>query len=287
MAFRFAFSTNAYVRFSVEEALHRIGRAGYKGVELLADVPHAWPTGLLEETVRLIRRTLEVTGLGLANLNGFMMQAVGDPRHPYWHPSWIEPTAELRALRREHTRRVLRLAKILEAPSIQTAPGGPLPRGMSRPQALRIFYDELMPCVELAEELGVSLLLEPEPGLLIERFEQFLEFAQRVGSPALGLNFDVGHAFCVGQDPAEWIPQLAGYTRHYHLEDIAADRTHRHLIPGEGAIDLRSVLEAIRHTGYRGWITVELYPYVDNPDAAARQALEYLQRLVSSLDTCD
>jgi sugar phosphate isomerase/epimerase len=287
VAFRFAFSTNAYVRFSVEEALHRIGRAGYKGVELLADVPHAWPTGLLEETVRLIRRTLEVTGLGLANLNGFMMQAVGDPRHPYWHPSWIEPTAELRALRREHTRRVLRLAKILEAPSIQTAPGGPLPRGMSRPQALRIFYDELMPCVELAEELGVSLLLEPEPGLLIERFEQFLEFAQRVGSPALGLNFDVGHAFCVGQDPAEWIPQLAGYTRHYHLEDIAADRTHRHLIPGEGAIDLRSVLEAIRHTGYRGWITVELYPYVDNPDAAARQALEYLQRLVSSLDTCD
>ena len=60
-----------------------------------------------------------------------------------------------------------------------------------------------MPCVELAEQLEVFLLIEPEPGLMIETFEQYLEFAERIGSPWLGLNFDIGHAFCVGQGPAE------------------------------------------------------------------------------------
>lgn len=287
MTFRFAYSTNAYTRYSVEEALYRVSRVGYRGVELLADVPHVWPCSLLEETLRLVRQSLETTGLSLVNINAFMMRGVGDPRHPYWHPSWIEPVAELRALRREHTKRALRLAAALGAPSIQTEPGGPLPRGMTRPHALRIFYDELMPCVELAEELGVFLLVEPEPGLLLERMEHYLELAERVGSGRLGLNFDIGHAFCVGEDPVEWIPRMAEHTRHYHIEDIAADRRHHHLVPGEGAIDLRGVLEAIGRTGYSGWVTVELYPYVDDPDGAGRRALQYLERLVSSLDTCD
>ena len=58
-----------------------------------------------------------------------------------------------------------------------------------------VFYDEFMPCVEVAEELNVWLLIEPEPGLMIETFEQYLEFVDRVDSLRVGLNFDVGHAF--------------------------------------------------------------------------------------------
>ena len=46
------------------------------------------------------------------------------------------------------------------------------------------------------------------------------------------------------------------------------------MIPGEGAIDFASVLQAINEIGYRGWITIELYPYTDDPDHAARTALE-------------
>ena len=33
-----------------------------------------------------------------------------------------------------------------------------------------------MPCVEVAEELQVQLLIEPEPELMIETFGQYLEF---------------------------------------------------------------------------------------------------------------
>lgn len=279
-----AYSSNAYLKFPVEEAIARIAAIGYAGLELLADVPHAWPAGLLDERKAAIRHCLEQHKLAVANLNAFMMNAVADPRQPYWHPSWIEPDPHYRAIRREHTKRALRLAKELGAPSIQTEPGGPLEPGQSWRTVADVFYQEIMPCVELAERLQVFLLLEPEPGLLIETFEQYFEFADRIGSPWLGLNFDVGHAFCIGQAPEAWIARMAPHTRHYHIEDIAATRRHAHLVPGRGAIDFSAVLREIIRSGYEGWVTVELYPYIDDPDGAGREAREFLQKIIASIE---
>lgn len=282
---RLAYSSNAYQNFSIEETIGRIAALGYDGLELLADVPHAWPAGLLEERKRAIRQCLERHGLAISNVNAFMMNAVADPRQPYWHPSWIEPDRHYRAIRREHTCRALRLAKDLASRSIQTEPGGPMEPGQSWHAAADVFYEEIMPCVELAERLEVFLLIEPEPGLMIETFEQYLEFAERIGSPWIGLNFDIGHAFCMGQDPAQWIPRMAPHTKHYHIEDIAATREHRHLVPGCGAIDFPAVLRKIAQTGYQGWITVELYPYLDDPDGAGREAKRYIGGVLGEMNS--
>ena len=271
-----AFSSNAYLKYSIEETIRRIAQIGYHGIELLADVPHAWPAGLLPERVASIRRALDDANLTISNINAFMMNAVADPRQPYWHPSWIEPDPHYRAIRREHTKRALRLAAQLGAPHITTEPGGPLAVGQTRSEAYRTFYEELMPCVEIAEDVGVGLLIEPEPDLLIERFDEYLEFVDTIDSRRVGLNFDVGHAYCVSEDPQDWVETMAPYTVHYHFEDIASTRVHRHLIPGEGAIDFAATIHAIERTGYSGWLTVELYPYLDSPDEAARQSREYL-----------
>ena len=80
---------------------------------------------------------------------------------------------------------------------------------------------------------------------------------------------------------------MAPHTKHYHLEDIAATRGHAHLVPGRGAIDFPAVLREIAASGYEGWITVELYPYIDDPDAAGREAKEYLERLLCMRDEND
>jgi sugar phosphate isomerase/epimerase len=260
----------------VERAIDRIAGLGYAGIELLADVPHAWPAGLLEEQKEAIRGAIRSSGLVVSNINAFMMNAIADPRQPYWHPGWTDPDPHYRAIRREHTKRALKLASELGAPHISTEPGGEIQPGQTRRQATDIFYDEIMPVLDVAADLGVALLIEPEPGLLIERFGQYLEFAERVNHPALGLNFDVGHAYCVGEDPAEWVPRMKAHTRHYHVEDIAATRVHHHLVPGEGAIDFAATLRAIAAHSPDAWVTVELYPYRDRPDDAARTARAHL-----------
>ena len=281
---KLAFSTNAYLNHTIEESLRRVADIGYTGVELMADVPHAWPAGLLPSQVESIRKTLDETGLEISNINAFMMNAVADPRQPYWHPSWIDPDPHYRAIRREHTKRSLQLAVDLQAPHITTEPGGPLFEGQTRKQAYDCFYEELMPCVEMAETLNMGLLIEPEPELLIEKFDEYLEFMDRIDSIQVGLNFDIGHAYCVKEEPAEWIPKMQSHTIHYHLEDIAETRKHQHLIPGHGAIDFTATLKAIVDTNYLGWLTVELYPYATDPDVAARESFEYLSNVLSSLN---
>jgi sugar phosphate isomerase/epimerase len=276
-----AFSTNAYLKFSFAEAVRRLAAIGYAGVEIMADVPHAWPACLLEEQKQSIRQSLADHGLAISNVNAFMMNAISDPRQRYWHPSWIEPDRNYRQIRIDHTRRALTLARELGARCITTEPGGPLEPGGSWAAALRLFVEGLKPVAEHAEKEGVLLLIEPEPDLIVETADQFLELMQHIDSPAVGLNFDIGHFYCVGDEPAPTVRRLAKYVRHFHLEDIAATRIHHHLIPGEGVIDLAATLRAVREIGYDGWITVELYPYVDDPDAAARTAFERVTKILA------
>ena len=62
-----------------------------------------------------------------------------------------------------------------------------------------------------------------------------------------------------------------------------ADRVHRHLIPGHGAIDFASVFSAMARMGYKGDICLELYPYTDTPEEAGRESLEYLRPLFDAI----
>jgi len=271
-----AFSTNAFKQVSLEESLRRIAACGYAGVEIMADVPHAYPPDMDARRRQAVSALLGALGLVVTNLNAFTLFAQGDT----YHPSWIEPDASARVRRIEHTLAVVRLAQGLGSPGISLEPGGPLPGGMDRAEALRLYREGLEAVLPTAARLGVDLLVEPEPGLLIERPEEFEAFIADFPHPRLGLNFDIGHFYCVGVDPAEAARRLGPHIRHVHLEDIAPTREHRHLVPGRGAIDFPSVLAALRAVGYDGWITVELYPYESQAREVAEEAFARLADLV-------
>ena len=51
----------------------------------------------------------------------------------------------------------------------------------------------------------------------------------------------------------------------------------RKSLPRSNTAAIPAVLRAIAKTGYQGWITVELYPYIDDPDAAGREAKRFLE----------
>src|SRR3954465_16087400 len=102
---RLAFSTNAYMRFPFGEAAGRIAAIGYDGLELMADVPHAWPSGLLDGPKRAILAAMGRNPRAVSNVNAFMMNAINDHRQPYWYPSFIEPDPHYRRVRIDHTRR--------------------------------------------------------------------------------------------------------------------------------------------------------------------------------------
>jgi sugar phosphate isomerase/epimerase len=113
--------------------------------------------------------------------------------------------------------------------------------------------------------------------MLIENSEQFLQLMKTICSDYIKLNFDIGHFYCVKEDPSETILKLIDYIEHFHLSDIAYNRIHYHLIPGIGSIDFEQVFDTIKNIGYKGFVTVELYPYQNNPIDVAKQAYNYLK----------
>ncbi len=268
----FGYSTNAFKKFSLIDSIEKIARLGFRGVEIMCDRPHLYPPDFGGEQREAVHRVLAQNNLTVTNLNSFTLFAVGDT----YLPSWIEPEKERRDIRIHHTLDSLQLAASLGCGNISIPPGGPL-GGSSRQQAMKLFYQGLEQVVPQAEALGVKILVEPEPELMIETTAQFQEFITDVQSKAVGLNFDIGHFFCAGEDPARAFETLFPWIGHVHIEDIAATRKHHHLIAGQGVIDFKAVFKTMKRLGYRDHITLELYPYLDTPEEAGRESLEYLR----------
>ncbi|MGA7368866.1 MAG: sugar phosphate isomerase/epimerase [Nitrososphaeraceae archaeon] len=274
---KLAFSTNAFKRYSLEDSIREIGAIGYEGVEILCDVPHLFPPLFSKQRLSRLSNFLEKQHLKVSNLNAFTLYAIND----LYHPSWIEMDKRSTDIRIMHTINCLKAARHLGANNISTEGGGPRTANTSkRTDLVKLFAKNIEQAVKIAEAEKVRILVEPEPGLIIENSSQITEFLKSFDSKSIGLNCDLGHFFCVGEDPAEVVYQLAEYIGHFHLADISNDRVHNHLLPGTGSINFKDIFDATRSVGYHGFITVELYTYENNPIQAAHRAYEYLQRFV-------
>src|SRR5215467_3880607 len=239
---KLAFSTNAFMKYSLEDSIRRISEIGYEGVEILADVPHAYPPMFGKEQIGSAIDTLSECKIQVSNLNAFTLYAITD----VYHPSWIENDNSLRELRIQHTINCIELAQRIGSRNISTEPGGPIePRVTDIVGLRKLFIDSLNKAVAIAEKDKIKILIEPEPNLLLENSSEFLDFIKNVDSDYVKLNFDIGHFYCVKEDPAKLVYRLADYIEHFHLADIASNRVHYHLIPGKGSIDFRSVFKAI------------------------------------------
>jgi len=274
---KLAFSSNAYRNYSIEESIDLIHLAGYNSIEIMCDSPHAFPP-LSNKKITSISNSLKKNSMSISNLNGFMLTAIDD----FHHPSWIEDSKNYRQKRIDHTKNCLHLANLLGAKSVSTEPGGPK-TNQSSEKELELFQEGLLEVLPLAEELGVHLLIEPEPELLIENSNQFLKFIEKFNSKYLGLNFDIGHFVCVNEDPSKLILDLQDYIKHIHLEDIAYSKKHHHLIPGHGMINFKEIFNSLKLINYTGYVTVELYPYQDNPQDAAIESITYLTSLIENV----
>lgn len=276
-----AFSTNAYTRFELTEAVQRVGDCGYAGVELLADAPHAFLTAFDEEDRTELQETLETAGLSVSNINANTATGYYDdaPDASFFAPTIITDDEEKRAWRVSYTKQAIDLADAVGAPAICVATGRPEP-GNPPEQAREYLSDSLHEILDYAESVGVDVGIEFEPELLIECTDELLELLDVIDRDALGVNLDVGHAAVYGENPAESVRQCAGQITGIHIEDIVGGRRgkHYHRIPGEGDLNFEAIFQALDDIGYEGFATLELYTYPDAPDRAARQALDALEQ---------
>jgi protein FrlC len=277
-----AFSTNAYTRHSLTDALRGIKAAGFGGVEILADLPHAYPGSLSDSDVKSIRCELDRLQLQVSNVNancsfGYWKDA---PPEAYFEPSLISPNPKHRADRSELIFKTLDFAKAIGADNISITTGRCL-GGMPPDKAALQLTESIKPILDRADRLAINIGIECEPGLFLEYAEELKDWIGRLNHPRFGANLDIGHSQVLGEDLSGAIHLLGDRIWNLHVEDIPG-RKHYHMIPGEGTMPWEAIVRALREINYQRFLTVELYTQTEDPQAAAQKSHDFLHRLISS-----
>ena len=110
---------------------------------------------------------------------------------------------------------------------------------------------------ELAESCGVTLVLETSPReyTVTHDSKDVVRMIEEVGSAALSGMIDTATLGFSGETMTQAIRDLAGHLDHVHFADGVPNG---HLVPGEGTLDLRSMLKALDDAGYTKSISLEI-----------------------------
>ena len=278
---KLAFSTNAYTRFSLIEALRGIKSAGYDGVEILADNPHAYPADLEIDDVKTIRDELDRLELVVSNVNancsfGYWQDA---PPEPYFEPSLISPNPKHREDRTNLIYSALLFAHDVGASNVSITSGRCL-GGMPPDRAARQFAESIKPILERADKLAIDVGIECEPGLFLEYVAELREWIDRLKHARFGANLDIGHSQVIGESIPDVVKMLGGSIWNLHVEDIPG-RKHYHMIPGEGSVDWTALRRALDEVRYGRFLTVELYTHTQDPQLAAEKSIAFLRERFS------
>ncbi len=254
---RFAFRTAGYRDWDLPTALRSLGAIGYDGVELCLEHPQARPEALDAHGAESIAAAAHDAGLSVASVS----------YHGDAEPAELRAANQLRAiaLTRHFGTRVL----ILNAS--KAVPG----REAQQWDEFRRCLATLLPC---ADDNGVLLALEPEPGHFLHSCADMRRLLDEMAHPQLKVNLDVGHAFLTDADVPASIDSLGGAIVHTHIEGMAAG-VHRHLVPGAGDLDLVPVHRALQANGYSGYYTVDLFDIARAPEEFASRSLAALSTM--------
>tara|TARA_B100000678_G_scaffold291257_1_gene307214 strand:+ start:239 stop:1069 length:831 start_codon:yes stop_codon:yes gene_type:complete len=270
------FSTNAFTKFSLLETIEIISDLGYDGLEIVADTPHAF-LPLVDEELKKIKSSLENRRLLVSNINantvfGWNLEQGNEEK---FEPSISNKNETLRKWRVEYTKKTIKMAAELNAPSVCITSGI---KNMKNIEDEMIQINKsLFEVLEFAEKNNVSICMEYEPGLLIEKSDDVFELSKNFKN--LGLNLDTCHVEVLNEDFSKVIHKFKHKIFHTHISDCK-NSIHYHLIPGYGEIDFTDIFSNLKEINYDGFLTAELYTYTETPKEAASETFIFLNNLI-------
>lgn len=270
---RFGYGLNGFTDHRLPDALAVIADLGYDGVAITLDHGHLDPIGPgLAQRVARAARLLADHGLDVVIETGG--RYVLDPRRKHY-PTFVSD--EGRERRIDLVATALRIAPDLGA-RVVSCWSGTLPDSATPEEGRARVDHAVASLVPVAEEAGVTLALEPEPGMFLERVGDVVALIERLGRPdALALTIDVGHLTCTeAESPGSVIRGAAGLVANVQIDDMRRG-VHEHLPFGEGDVDLPDVLAALGDIDYGGLVHVELPRHTHAAPLLAEHSLNALR----------
>jgi hexulose-6-phosphate isomerase len=162
------------------------------------------------------------------------------------------------------------MAVLVGAPDLLIVPGV-LTGSMDYGGAVERLVESLRILAPEAESRNVGLGLENVWGKLLYSPLEFRRIIEDVGSPLVGVHFDVGNVMQYGF-PDQWIRVLGEHLRNVHLKDFSESinniRGFTYLFQGD--VPWARVMDALRDVGYSGSLIAEVPPYPYCPQEGIR-----------------
>ena len=254
---KIGFRTAGFREWSLPDALSAIKRLGYDGVELCLENHDLRPDVIAPARAKEVVALLADLELELASVS--------------YHAD-----GEALETRVPNTLRAIELASEFGGSIlVLNSRKAELDR---RDEQWQCQLDRFRKLCDKAAEFEVDLAVEPEPGLLVDNVTDFARLKRELRSCRLMLNLDIGHCH-ITDDLVPCIHTFAADIVHTHFEDLPG-KEHKHLVPGEGDMDLAAVVEAFREVRYDGYVTIDLCNITEAPEEHARRALEATKALL-------
>jgi sugar phosphate isomerase/epimerase len=152
----------------------------------------------------------------------------------------------------------IRWASQIEARALVFHPGWQTFVESSSPgRGWRLNMESTRMILRYAEDHGVDALIENVPGpvpFYMRAVHDFMRFFDELGAEA-GMTLDVGHANII-RETRLFLERFGPSIRHIHVSDNLGD-SDNHLPIGEGGIGWKETMDAIKRTGFDGWIVIE------------------------------
>jgi len=192
------------------------------------------------------------------------------------HLYFTHPDATVRQAAVERIVGMIRLGAHFGAKVNMGRVRGPIHEGETATTATNRYLDCLNRCADVAEPLGVELIVEP-----VNRYEinfinncaEGMAIIKRAGRPCLKLMPDLFHMNIEDASFRQALELARGYITYVHVADS------NRLAPGWGHMPFGEIFQILADIGYDGYITAEILPKPD-PDSAACQAARYLRSKV-------
>lgn len=140
--------------------------------------------------------------------------------------------------------------------------------------------DGLKECAAMLEENDITLVFEPlntkidHPGYYLWSSAEAFEMEEEIGSSHIKVLFDLYHQYIMDDLSVEEIVKNIDKIAHFHVAGYPG--RHEPLIDSE--IDYKTILKAIKDSGYRGSVGLEYFPVYD-----AAEGLKTLQKELQAL----
>lgn len=123
--------------------------------------------------------------------------------------------------------------------------------------------DALKDAAHQVEQAGLTLALEVEHICWGDIGPRAAKIVERVGNPALGINWDPANAYRAGSDrpyPDGYL-EVKDHIRHVHYKDagIVDIQSGQRGFVYDGAVDWQGQIGALLNDGYRGYMSIETH----------------------------